>query len=216
MLLCSPTGFIINEIGIKPDFQVLNYKNHDVVEFPHKKKIKKHRNIVVHENAGSTNIDTLARNLLNRNRGYHITIDRGGAVRQHADLTSKLIHGNRLNKWGIGICVINPYYPHLVAGKEGFEIIPSEWWTHGKYGYVLPTQAQLESFRKVVGFLCPLLEVPFSFPTKHLNKKKRKVGILERIDPGIVAHGDYSKHTDGRYPMLSLTTGTCATCGTLM
>ena len=196
-------------------------------EFKRRGRITEHTNIVIHENAGSINRTQLAAWLNKKGFGYHLIIDPDGNTTQHADLAFALWHGGKLNKRSVGICVLNPYYPRLVNTKEEreyFEIIPAKWWTHcspkSDRRYSKPTEAQIETLEKLIPFLCTVLDIPCTYPTKHLNRRQRKIKNW-RIPyvypgPGIVAHGDYSRHADGRYLLERLIASSalpCPLCG---
>jgi len=197
-------------------------------QFKRRGTITKHTNLVMHENAGSIKLTQLSAWLLKKGYGYHITIRPDGCATQHADLIYKLYHGGKLNGGGIGICLLNPYYPKLVntdEEKEYFDIIPAEWWTHcsprSDRRYSKPTEEQIATLKKLIPFLCTILKIPRVYPTENLNRRQRKIkgwripGV--RPGPGVVAHGDYSKHADGRYALERLIATDadlpCPTCG---
>lgn len=170
-------------------------------------KIKEFKNIVIHENAGTSNPFRLSNSF--KKYGYHLSVDRDGYIVQYTDLRHKIAHAGQMNGRSIGIVVLNPYYPSLanVLSVEGFAK-KSEWWTHCKpkedKRYFLPTDEQLDSLNLLCFRLCHLLDIPFDFPTQNLNRKKRKItGWKLRRKPalGIVAHSDFSKHADGRFPL---------------
>ena len=84
--------------------------------------IHRHTHITLHENAGSINRAALVRYLNKKNYGYHIVVDAEGHCFQYADLNTKLNHGGKANRTGLGIVFLNPYYPHLVnTENEYFE-----------------------------------------------------------------------------------------------
>ena len=194
---------------VQPDYIPLTK---DLATFKTRGEIKQQKFITLHENAGSINRDMLYAWLQKKGYGYHIIIDPYGITTQHADLWSKLWHGGRMNNFGIGICLLNPYYPKLVDTMEEkrlYEIIQAEWWTHCSPRkvrlYARPTNAQLETLAKLVPFLCEWLGVPYVFPTENLNRQQRKIKnwLIPRTrpEPGVIAHRDYSRHADGRFAL---------------
>ena len=213
--MSEQTGVIVHggEL-IEAPFQVENFHTLDIPKFKVRGKIKKHRWLVQHENAGSINRETLYRWLQKKGYGYHFVIDPHGFITQHADTWDKIAHGGRCNKFSLGICLLNPYYPRLVdtpKEKALFEIIPAQWWTHcnpkSDRRYSRPTEAQIFTLRKLSQFLCRILDIPWAFPTKDFGPgKQRKIknwrlpGIKPKED-GLIAHRDYSSHADGRYAL---------------
>lgn len=139
--------------------------------------------------------------------GVHLIGAPDGHISQHADLlTASLTHAGHLNRYSIGWEIVNPYTARKLAAPFD-RTIAAKWWTWVPKGaprkYTLPTEAQIEMVELFVPWLVEQLpHVPFAFPTKGLNARKRKVsGWREgkRTKPGIVAHGDVSSHADGRY-----------------
>jgi hypothetical protein len=152
-----------------------------------------------------------------------------GHLSCHGDLVlDRMVHANQLNDTSFGIEIVNPYNPIYVVDRAVWsQTIPREWWTwvpstKGKYGkkikqmlarrgwekvpqeYVLPTDPQMNAIRLLVPWLCEIAGVPYRFPTKGLSKKKRQIDGLKkkpkgRPGPGVVAHRDFSSHSDGRY-----------------
>ena len=180
-------------------------------------------NIVIHENAGSAEAGTVASNF--KKYGYTLCIDWRGDVYQYCDLSDYIYHGGQINGVSIGLCVLNRYYP---KGAVGERVIPAEWWTHcspkNDRRYLKPTDVQIETVKVIVPQLCRLLNIPYEFPTAHLGPKQRKIkGWWRRAKPGpgVVAHGDYSGHADGRYILERLIENqnevpeveTCGECG---
>jgi len=177
---------------------------------PRKQKLQ---HFILHETAGRS-ANGCKSTLLKKGYGVHLILDRDGTLTCHGDLaTDVMVHANQLNATSIGIEVVNPYAPMLAKGMKGIETIPAEWWTWcpkdpatGKIdkSYVLPTTLQLSTLRVIVPFLCHELGIPYEFPTKDLNAKQpqvKPVGLLRKtvIAPGVVAHRDFAKHSDGRY-----------------
>lgn len=202
------------DIGQPEGVKIRTYKEDGLPSFKKRGKIKKHLHIVQHENAGSTSVFKVRNWLIKKGYGYHIIIDRGGHVHQHNDLQDKLWHAGQCNGTGIGVCLINPYYPKNLSAEleadfhpvKRFFISAASWWTHCSprkdRRYVLPTEAQLTTLEKLTPFLTEQLGVPLDFPTIELRRGKRKITgwrLRKRPAPGIVAHRDFSGHADGRF-----------------
>ena len=108
-----------------------------------------------------------------------------------------------MNKKSIGIEIINPYSPDLDSKKIQKNVIyfsKKPWWLWVKetVGYILPTKKQLNSLNSLLVLLTDQISsVPVAFPT-ILNKQKISA---DKIEPGIVAHCDFGKHSDGRWPL---------------
>jgi hypothetical protein len=177
---------------------------------PRKQKLE---HFVLHETAGRS-AKGCKDTLIKKGYGVHLILDRDGTLTCHGDLaTDVMVHANQLNATSIGIEVVNPYAPMLAKGMKDIEYIPAEWWTWcpkdpttGKIDkrYVLPTKIQLATLKVIVPFLCEQLGIPYEFPTKDLNAKQQQVkpvGLMRKMipGPGIVAHRDFAKHSDGRY-----------------
>jgi hypothetical protein len=205
----TSSKFIIDDMFVTPPkgMIVTNWIQDNEPKFKFKPRKKKLRHFVLHENAGRSAKNCKA-TILRKGYGVHLVLDRKGNVSQHGDLaTEVMIHANQLNKTSIGIEVINPYAPILGSGLR-FKTIPAQWWTwcpdKNDRRYVLPTAAQLKTLKVLIPFLCEKLKIPYVFPTAGLDKKHRKVprtGWRHRRMPssGVVAHRDFSKHSDGRY-----------------
>lgn len=203
--------FIINAEFIEPPegIKLTNFCFDGEPQFKHKNRTKPLRHIVLHETAGRS-AEGCKRTLLKKGYGVQLILARDGGLSQHGDLLSDvMVHANQLNSTSLGIEIVNPYAPILARGMP-YKSIAAEWWTwcpdRNDRRYVLPTPAQLKTLRIVVPWLCEKLDVPYEFPTQHLNRRQRKVervGILrKRIpEPGVVAHQDFAKHADGRYPL---------------
>ena len=206
------------------DNEVRNFVEHPdtVTQFKSHGKIKKHKHIVWHENAGMF-LRNLIRTCLKKAYGYTIDIDWDGTIIQHNDLSDLLWHGSQCNKTGNGVNIVNPYYPtyyrpDLKTSSEPRGLrrrLKARWWTHcfpGNREYVAPTTKQLEAARVLAPFLSKLTGVPYVFPTLNLGPKKRKItgwkkwpkGWSARPRSGHVAHRDYSNHADGRYVLESI------------
>lgn len=205
-------GFIINSQLIKaPDgITVTNYIYNDEVRFKHSSRSKPLKHFVLHETAGRS-AEGAKSTLVAHGYGVHLILARDGTVSCHGDLaTDVMTHANQLNATSIGIEVVNPHAPKC-AGNMAYQSIPAEWWTwvpdKSSKIYVLPTDAQLHTLRVIVPFLCKQLGIPYEFPTKDLNAKKRKImgwkappmGWYAKPDAGVVAHQDFANHADGRY-----------------
>jgi hypothetical protein len=106
-----------------------------------------------------------------------------------------------MNNRGIGVELVNPYAPKFWRKMDGRKTIPAEWWTwcpdKNDRRYVCPTEDQLIKLVRLVDYLCEKYDVPFIFPTAKIRKKQ----IAENVPAGIVAHRDFGKHSDGRYPL---------------
>lgn len=170
-------------------------------------EIKEFKNIVIHENAGTSNPFKLSNSF--KKYGYHLSVDRDGYIVQYTDLRHKIAHAGQMNGRSIGIVVMNPYYPALAETLDvKGHTTPAAWWTHcvPKHDrrYFVPTEKQLDRLNLLCLRLCHLLHIPFDFPTQNLNRKKRKITgwkLRRKPAPGIVAHSDFSKHADGRFPL---------------
>ena len=206
------SSFIIDAQFIAPPEGVMvkNYCFDGEPQFLSEQRVKPLKHFVIHETAGRT-ASRCKKTLISKKLGVHLILDRDGSVSCHGDLANETMsHANQLNKTSIGIEVINPYAPKYAKGMD-IKTIPAEWWTwcpdKEDRRYVLPTDEQLVTLLKIVPFLCKLLKIPYEFPTADLNKKKRKINGWQkepgkkRAKPkaGIVAHRDFSSHSDGRY-----------------
>ena len=188
----------------------LNYLDESVPIYKGHGVIKEQRFIVLHENAGSSNVESMHKWLTKKEFGYHLVIHPNGMVTQHADLNTKLWHGGRANKFGVGMCIVNPYYPSNLKTMDflkGYTVGWAEWWTHQKDKsapfYVRPTDAQMKTVSEMVPFVSNVLSIDNQFPTADLCRTKRKIGnwklFGKKRSSGIIAHRDYSKHADGRF-----------------
>ncbi len=203
------SNFIIDAEFIEPPSGVIvkNFVYDGEPLFKSKPRKHKLEHFVLHETAGRSAAGC-KKTLLKKGYGVHLILGRDGVVSCHGDLANDvMVHANQLNKTSIGIEVVNPYAPKIARGME-YETIPAKWWTwcspKSDRRYVLPTDAQMETLLKIVPFLCKRLEIPYAFPTIGLNAVKRKIKgwrIPPRAKPGpgVVAHGDFASHADGRY-----------------
>jgi len=211
MLYSDKPCFIINADFIEPPegIRITNFCFDDEPQFKHKNRTKLLEHFVLHETAGRS-ASGCKRTLLKRGYGVHLILARNGSLSQHGDLVADtMVHANQLNKTSVGIEIVNPYAP-MLAKRMLYKSIPAEWWTwcpdKEDRRYILPTPAQLKTLRVVIPWLCQKLDIPYIFPTKYLSRKQRQVkraGILRRRipEPGVVAHCDFAKHADGRYPL---------------
>jgi len=201
--------FIINGLSVSPPegIVVANYIDNGEPHFKSKLRKKKLQHFVLHETAGPT-AQGCKNTLLKKGYGVQLIMDRSGRISQHGDLLrDQMVHANQLNSTSIGIEIVNPYAPSLAKGVKNVKFLPAEWWTWcigGDRRYVCPTDAQLEVLYTLVPWVCRQLEIPIEFPTRNLGPKKRRVfGWQLRAKPesGIVAHQDFSSHSDGRFPL---------------
>lgn len=201
-------GVIIHgkKVELPNGIECLEYLNDHEVHFRRKPRKKPLTHLVIHETAGISG-SGCRRTLERKGYGIHLICWRNGKFTNHCDLaTETTIHANQLNGTSIGIEVVNPYYPRTARNAPySYDAIPAQYWTHtikGEKGYVLPSVAQTESLKIMVPWLCKTLNIPYTFPTWYLNRRQRKIKnwrLRARPDPGVVAHGDFSKHADGRW-----------------
>lgn len=195
------------QIKLPDELKGGNYLDIDLAHFKCKPRKKLLSHLVLHETTGNSAL-RCQNTLLKKGYGVHLILSRQGLITCHNDLTDEVtIHANQLNKTSVGIEIVNPFYPsHSKDDKD--RIIDAEWWTHCKpksdRRYVLPSKEQLNTLDLLIPFLCLELNIPFEFPTRHLNRKQRKIKnwrFRAKPKPGIVAHQDFSKHADGRFPL---------------
>lgn len=194
-----------------------NYLDDGEYHFDHYTRKSKLQHLVYHESVTRDQPHTVR--ILKRRKtesgkhlGVHLILAPDGHFSCHVDLADETcVHGNQLNRTSIGFEWVNPYYAKRL--KAPFtETLEREWWTHvpNKYPklYVKPTQAQLRSAELVVPWLCGQLGIPFEFPTANLSSRKRRITGWDdkkaKPKAGIVAHRDFSAHSDGRFPLEQL------------
>lgn len=181
--------------------------------FKHTDRRKPLQHLVLHETAGRS-ADACKTTLMKKGYGVHLILERDGLLTCHGDLKlNAMAHANQCNATSVGIEVVNPYAPRLAWGMKDVSFLEAQWWTwcpdRDDRRYVLPTNAQLEVLLELVPWLCEVLEIPYVFPTSDLNRKKPRItgwnkpplGWSAKPGPGVVAHQDFSKHGDARYPL---------------
>ncbi len=206
------SGFVINGAVVAPPdgIEVKNFLSDNEVQFKSKPRTSPLQHFVLHETAGKSAIGCKT-SLITNGYGVHLILDRNGLVTCHGDLaTVTMVHASQLNGTSIGIEVVNPYAPSIAGGLV-YDTIPATWWTwcpdKANKKYVLPTAAQLKALTILVPWLCERLGIPYEFPTKDLSAKKPKItgwkkpplGWYAKPGPGVVAHSDFSSHSDARY-----------------
>jgi len=191
-----------------------NYLDDGEPHFKFKNRKSQLIHFVLHETCGNT-AKGCKDTLLKRGYGAQLIMAPSGHISCHGDLvTEQMIHANHLNSTSFGIEVVNPYAPKLVRDKAIFSnMIPAEWWTwcpdKKDRRYVTPTPTQMYSIRLLAPWLCGITGVPYRFPTRGLNARKRSIDGLTlkpkaKPGPGIVAHQDFASHADGRYMLEDL------------
>lgn len=202
-----------------------NYLDDGGPHFKHKLRKSKPIHFVLHETVGNT-AEGCKKTLLRKGYGVQLIFDPEGHLSCHGDLVlDYMIHANQLSKTSFGIEFVNPYSPlYARSGGPFSKFIPAQWWTWvpsvkmsgvkkllAKKGwgkvprqYVSITDKQMEAFYTLAPWICHVSGVPYRFPTKGLNKKKRHIdgwNIKPKARPGagVVAHRDQSSHSDGRY-----------------
>lgn len=200
----------INDCGVELPVGIIctNFFDHHEMRFRHRQRKHTLQHLVIHETAG-TSAKGCKRTLQRKGLGVQLIIARNGRLSCHGDLLLDVMsHAGRLNKTSIGIEVVNPYAPKFCRPEYGpYSYKKAEWWTwcpnKKDRRYVLPTVDQLSTLRKLVPWLCAKLEIPYMFPTRHLNKKQPRIpgawrGSIPR--PGIIAHRDFGiNRADGRF-----------------
>ncbi len=139
--------------------------------------------------------------------GIHLNLAPDGHISCHADLVRhRLVHAGQMNSNSIGLEVVNPYNP--AYGKSPFDkTIKGPWWCWKPKGrdkvYTLPTPAQMRAFYPLIKFLTETIDtLPMEFPTAELGRRKGRIDgwrDYKKTGSGIVAHRDFSSHSDGRY-----------------
>lgn len=196
------------------DLTASNYMDDEEPHFKHRERSVKLVHFVLHETCGNTAKGCM-NTLLKRGYGVQLILAPSGHLSCHGDLVrDRMIHANQLNDTSFGVEIVNPYAPKYVRDKAiFFNTIPAQWWTwcpdKKDRRYVTPTPSQMAAIRLLAPWLCEITGVPYRFPTKGLNKRKRKIDGLTlkpkaKPGPGVVCHGDFSKHSDGRYILENL------------
>jgi len=192
--------------------EVRNYLDHKEVRLfrKRKKRIRAVQHVVLHESAGGVDGFRTLAYLDSKGYGVHLCVHPGGVVTAHADLRDDvLVHGNQLNKTSVGVEVVNPYYGCRVRAPYA-DTLPAQWWTHQDVrrglvgGYLLPTVAQVRALELLVPWVCELTGVPLVFPTADLDADHPRIRLWRlgaKPGPGVVAHRDFARHADGRYPL---------------
>jgi len=207
-----------------------NYLEDDEPHFKHGERVGELIHFVLHETCGNT-AQGCKNTLKKKGYGVQLILAPSGHLSCHGDLVrDRMVHANQLNDTSFGIEIVNPYNPIFVNDKAiWYNTLKRLWWTwvpalKTRKGinkgiqsllkrrglkavpkrYVTPTPPQMAAIRLLVPWLCELTSVPYRFPTKGLNKKKRKIDGLTmkprgRPGPGVVAHRDFASHADGRY-----------------
>jgi len=212
---------IIDGETIKPPAPLVStsYIDGSEVRFRARPRNKNVRFLVIHETAGNTKqgvIDNFARPRRTKAgtryyAGVQLILDRNGYMSCHGDLIrDRMVHANQLNNESVGIEIVNPYAPSLAKLDSGDvpQVIDANWWTwcpdKNDRRYLCPSPAQLSALRMWVPWLCGKLEIPYEFPTWYLDSTQRKIkgwSIGAKPDAGVVAHRDFGKHADGRWPL---------------
>lgn len=201
-----------------------NFVDDDEHKFPAWKRRDNRpcRWFVIHESVSMSQKNTIrtlerkkARSIRKRKnggRGYpygvQLIVAPDGHISCHADLLEDtLTHANQLNRDSVGCEFVNPYNPKWA--KPPFDrVIRAPWWCwkpeNAEALYTLPTDNQLVSAEHLCRFLTRHLpDLPLSFPTANLGPGHGRIkGWAERAKPagpGVVAHRDFTDHSDGRY-----------------
>jgi len=190
-----------------------NYLDDGEPHFKHRKRTKKVIHFVLHETCGNT-AEGCKKTIKKKGYGVQLILSHDGHLSCHGDLVlDRMVHANQVNDTSFGVEVVNPYAPKYIRNKSIWHrIIKASWWTWcpGKdRRYVTPTESQMATARLLVPWLCEITGVPYRFPTRGLNKKKRRIdGLITkpkaRPGAGVVAHRDFSNHADGRYMLEDL------------
>jgi len=206
---------------IAKGYTAVNYLDDGIVRFKHRKRTKALRWFVLHETVGNT-AKGCVKSLEKKGFGVQLIQDPYGCFYCHGDLVlDRMVHANHLNNGSFGCEQINPYNPVFVRDSGIFGVwIPRQWWTWvpGRKSvlkllqkkiwervpkkYVALTDAQVQSMSMFAPWVCEQTGcVPFAFPTGDLGKRNRK---KKWPGAGIVAHRDFSNHSDGRYMLEQL------------
>ena len=214
------------EVGVTAS----NYLLDEEPRFKHRKRRGELLHFVLHETAGNT-AKGCKNTLLKKGYGAQLILSPSGHLSCHGDLLlDRMIHANQLNETSFGIEVVNPYSPiYVIDDILWSNTIDKQWWTwipninspgvkrllkkKGWVGvprkYVTPTDEQMRAIKLLVPWLCEITGVPYRFPTKGLNKRKRKIDGINskprgRPGPGVVEHRSFALHADGRYILEAL------------
>lgn len=203
--------FTLPDSMIAEGFTCRNYKTDGIHHFDSHKAAHSLEVIMVHESvtrtqAGTERVLKGRKTGSGKSLGVQLMVDADGHWTCHNDLIlERPIHGNHMNRYSIGLEVINPYTARKIKPPYT-NVIPAKWWTWVPKGaprkYVTPTDRQLRSLELFMPWLCGVVELPYAFPTADLNAKNRRIkGWKQKKRPGkgIIAHRDTSSHADGRY-----------------
>ena len=166
------------------------------------------RFFVLHETAGSS-AEGCKATLRKKGYGVHFICAPDGSISCHADPAFDVVwHCGRLNHNAIGLEVVNPYTAGAARGVFN-RVIPAEWWTWVPRGgtkfYVIPTDEQMKALEVFVPWICNVIGIPYTFPTRDLCAARPRVpGWNDDSKPldigsGVIAHRDFAGHSDGRY-----------------
>lgn len=116
---------------------------------------------IIHESVTHT-AAAAVRILRRRGLGVQLVISRrDGSVTQHCDILSSVSHARHHNAPGVGIECINRFYGKHAKPKDR---VISAVWAHRKR-YIVPTEAQLQSFYAVLVWLDEVADIPLEFPS---------------------------------------------------
>ena len=215
---------------VKAGLTATNYLDDGEPHFKREPRTRDLVHFVLHETCGNTAKGCM-NTLLRKNYGVQLIMAPSGHISCHGDLVvDRMVHANQLNNSSFGIEVVNPYNPIYVQDKAIWSrTIARKWWTWvpskknedvqkilKRKGlevvpklYTLPTPPQMNAIHLLAPWLCRITGVPYRFPTKGLNKKKRQIDGLGmkprgKPGPGVVAHRDFASHSDGRYMLEDL------------
>lgn len=217
-LICVPENLAAQGLSVS------NYLADDEPRFRSRGKFRRPvTHFVLHETVGDSAERTKAHFSKSRFAASLIMAD-DGHISCHADLTRDVLwHANHLNRCSFGIEVVNPYNP-IYDNPPLRKTMPRDWWTWVPRAwspgvrrlmkrkvfdavpkeYCLPTPEQLRSLELFVPWICEVTGIPYVFPTKDLSRRKRKISGWRlppraKPDPGVVAHSNFSSHSDGVY-----------------
>lgn len=173
--------------------------------------MRKIRTIVIHETDGTGDSPRALYNSLKaKGYGIHFSVQRSGRIVRHHPLDAAVVHAGPFNDESIGV---EAHWRHgeTVPGQAPI----AAFWTAriptGKSG--VPPLAQLESIWKLCTIACAELGIPVRFPGNpggpnprvdwYTMDRPEQMPRNTRTDPdaeaGIVAHGRWGSHTDGRF-----------------